>query len=63
MDHRVALEILRLDRLEKRAQAYRESGMRSGNLRRCRRAADLELAAHARSMAIVGDEVSTYRRD
>lgn len=63
MDHRTALEVLRLDHLEKQARAYHDRGRESGNARLMVRAARLEEAANAKMMAIARVEVSTYRTD
>ncbi len=60
MDHHTAVEVLRLDRLEKRANAHLERGLRAGNTASVRRAARLETAIHVKLMSILGSEVTTY---
>jgi hypothetical protein len=60
MDHCVAREILRLDRLEQRACAHQQVGILTSNTDRAMRAVRLQTAVHARMMAIVGGEVTTY---
>jgi hypothetical protein len=60
MDYRVAREVLRLDRLEKRARAHQRAAIQTSNTARAMRAARLQTAVHAKMMAIVGGEVTTY---
>jgi hypothetical protein len=60
MDNRVAQEVLRLDRLEKRARAHQQAAIRTSNTARAMRAARLQTAVHARIGAIVGGKVTTY---
>lgn len=50
-------EVWRLDRLEKRAQAYFSIGRTKSNLTRLVRAARLETAANARMIKIITAEI------
>jgi hypothetical protein len=60
MDGFVELEIVRLDRIEKRAREYFERAARKNNVQRMMRAAKLEKAAYDRSMTIVSAEVRPF---
>jgi hypothetical protein len=60
VDHSTAREVLRLDRLEKRARAHQERAFETSNTARAMRAARLETAVYAKMMEIVGREVTTY---
>jgi hypothetical protein len=51
MDVLAELEIVRLDRIERRAREYFESAARHSNVHRMLRAARLEAAAHAKSLS------------
>jgi hypothetical protein len=52
MDRRMAAEIRRLHRLEKRALGHRERGRSTGNQALMRRAIKLELAVHEKLNAL-----------
>jgi hypothetical protein len=60
MDGFAELEIVRLDRIEKRAQKYFERAARHGNAHRIMRAATLEAAAHAKALIIVTAAVRPF---
>jgi hypothetical protein len=60
MDQKTATKVLRLTRLEKRAEAHQERAEKSGNIRQAFRAANLVMAVHARWGAILGAEITTY---
>jgi hypothetical protein len=61
MDQITVTKVLRLSRLEKRAEAHQERTEKSGNVRQMFRAANLVMAVHARWATILGAEVTTYR--
>jgi hypothetical protein len=58
--HDTAVEIIRLDRIERRADAYLKRALESGNRLRARRAARLLTVAHNRAAVIVMGEVRPY---
>jgi hypothetical protein len=60
MDYATCLEVLRLDRLEKRAEAYLKNGLESGKRLVVVRAARLLEAASNRGTAIAMREVKPY---
>jgi TPR repeat protein len=60
MDTFAELEIVRLDRIEKRAQKYFERAARHDNAHRMMRAAKLEMAGHAKAMTIVAAAVRPF---
>jgi hypothetical protein len=60
MDGFAEPEIVRLDRIEKRAQKYFERVARHGNAHRMMRAARLEQAAHAKAITIVAAAVRPF---
>jgi len=60
VNHHTALELMRLETLQKRAQAHRDSARRSGNIARMSRAARLETAACAKETRLVMGEIETY---
>jgi hypothetical protein len=60
MDHRTAGEVLRLDRLEKRARVYQERAMDAGKTARAIRAARLQTAVYVKMSKIVSGNVTTY---
>jgi hypothetical protein len=53
MDRFAELEVVRLDRIERRARKSFERAARHSNTHRMLRAAKLEMAAHAKAMTIV----------
>ena len=53
MDRFAELEIVRLDRIERRARNYFERAARHGNAHLMLRASKLEAAAHAKAVTIV----------
>ena len=61
MDYPTAKKLLRLDRLERQAEAYRDLGRERGDWKRMRRAANLQMAAYNASNAIVMGSVRPYR--
>jgi hypothetical protein len=61
MTYSTCLEVLRLDRLRKRAEAYLKNALESGNRSRMFRAARLLEAASSRGDAIAMGEVTPYR--
>ncbi|MGO9132495.1 MAG: hypothetical protein ACLP8A_00385 [Methylovirgula sp.] len=54
-------EVSRLDRLEKRAQAYFKIGRSKANLARLVRATRLEAAASAKMIKILTHEIEAFR--
>jgi hypothetical protein len=58
MDGFAALQIVRLDQIERRARNTGECATREGNTHRMLRAARLEKSAYDKSMAIVAAEVT-----
>lgn len=60
MDHRAAIEVLRLHRLEERAHVHYETAMRTGNTARAIKAARLETAVNAKIMSVLGQEIRPY---
>jgi hypothetical protein len=61
MDRFAEIQIVRLDRIERRAREYFERAARSNNAHRMLRAAKLEKAAYDKSMIIVGAEVRPFK--
>jgi hypothetical protein len=60
MNVAIEQEVLRLDQLEKRAQAYFKIGRTKSNLPRLIRAALLETAANARMIKMITREIEAY---
>jgi len=61
MDYRTISELLRLNRLEKRAQTYFKIGAARADLTRQMRAARLETAANSRLLRIMTREIEAFR--
>ena len=61
MDYRTTSELLRLNRLEKRAQTYFKIGAARADLMRQMRAARLETAANSRLLRIMTREIEAFR--
>jgi hypothetical protein len=61
MDYGTTSEMLRLNRLEKRAQDYFRIGCTKSNLTRLIRATRLETAANARLLKLLTREIEAYR--
>ena len=62
MDHGNGSRILRLDWLEKQAEAYYESAWRKGDAARMIRANRLQAAAHNQALAILKSEAAPHSR-
>jgi hypothetical protein len=60
MEHRTTSEVLRLDRLEKRAKTYFKLGKDKGNLTRLVRAARLETKANSKMIKIITCEIEAF---
>jgi hypothetical protein len=60
MDRFAEIEIVRLDRIERRARKYLERAARNNNTHRMQRAARLEKAAYDKSMTIVAAAVRPF---
>ena len=61
MDHHTSSDAMRLDRLEKRAQAYFKAGKAKGNLPRLVRAVRLETAVNSTMLKMLTVEIEGCR--
>jgi hypothetical protein len=60
MERFAEIEVVRLDRIEKRARKYFERAAHYSNAHRMLRAAKLEAAAHTKALKIVAAEVLPF---